>query len=43
MTFRTAPPISLTALGDRAGVLGAALRAWDQLAALEGRTAQETG
>jgi len=43
MTFRSAPPISLTALGDRAGVLGAALRAWDQLAALESRTAQETG
>jgi len=35
LTFRPAPPVSLTALGDRAGVLGAALRAWDFLAALE--------
>ncbi len=35
LTFRPAPPVSLTALGDRAGVLGAALRAWDFLAAPE--------
>lgn len=43
MTFRAAPPISLTALGDRAGVLGAALRAGDQLADLRRRTAQVAG
>lgn len=32
LTFRPAPPISLSELGDEAGVLGAALRAWDHLA-----------
>jgi glucokinase len=31
LTFRPAPPISLSVLGDEAGVLGAALRAWDHL------------
>ncbi len=31
LTFRGSPPISLSVLGDRAGVLGAALLAWDQL------------
>lgn len=30
LTFRPAPAISVSALGDRAGVLGAALRAWDR-------------
>ena len=33
LTFRTAPEMALTALGDRAGLLGAALRAWDRLEA----------
>ena len=28
LTFRPAPPIAVSGLGDRAGVLGAALRAW---------------
>ena len=36
LTFRDAPPIALTTLGDRAGLLGAALRAWDRLEALAG-------
>ncbi len=31
LTFRPAPPISLSVLGDEAGVLGAALRIWDHL------------
>lgn len=31
-TFRSAPPILPAALGDRAGMVGAALRAWDALA-----------
>lgn len=35
LTFRTAPPIVVTALGDRAGLAGAALLAWDTLAADE--------
>ncbi len=30
MTFRAAPPVELSVLGDRAGMLGAALRAWDR-------------
>jgi glucokinase len=29
LTFHQPPPITVTRLGDRAGVLGAALRAWD--------------
>ncbi len=33
MTFRSAPPIVVTELGDRAGLAGAALLAWDLLAA----------
>ncbi len=33
LTFRSAPPVSISTLGDRAGVLGAALRAWDLLGA----------
>ena len=33
LTFHLPPPISVSALGDRAGVLGAALRAWDLLEA----------
>ena len=37
LTFRPAPPIALSVLGDRAGVLGAALRAWDHLDAIECR------
>ena len=35
LTFRSAPPVVATSLGDRAGLLGAALRAWDLL---DGRT-----
>jgi glucokinase len=31
LTFRTAPPIAVTELGDRAGLAGAALLAWQQL------------
>ena len=38
LTFRPAPPISLSVLGDRAGALGAAIRAWDRLDALAGET-----
>lgn len=34
LTFRSAPTISLSALGDQAGVIGAGVRAWDQLDAL---------
>lgn len=34
LTFRPPPPISLSVLGDRAGVVGAAVMAWDQLAAV---------
>ncbi|MET3804839.1 glucokinase [Nakamurella sp. UYEF19] len=37
LTFRPAPPVSLTVLGDRAGVMGAALRAWDHLDSPERR------
>lgn len=33
LTFRRPPPVVLTELGDRAGLLGAALRGWDLLAA----------
>ena len=29
LTFRVPPPLMLSTLGDRAGMLGAALRAWD--------------
>ncbi len=36
LTFRPAPPISVSLLGDRAGTLGAAIRAWDCLDALAG-------
>jgi len=35
LTFRPSPPISLSVLGDLAGVVGAALRAWYQLDAVE--------
>ena len=38
LTFRPAPPISLSVLGDRAGLLGAAIRAWDRLDVLAGET-----
>lgn len=31
LTFHQPPPITVSSLGDRAGVLGAALRAWDLL------------
>jgi len=31
LTFRTAPELALTALGDRAGLLGAGLRAWNRV------------
>ncbi len=31
LTFRTAPELALTALGDRAGLLGAGLRAWHRM------------
>ncbi len=31
LTFRSAPPIAVTELGDRAGVVGAAIHAWDGL------------
>ena len=34
LTFRAAPPLMLSTLGDRAGLLGAALRAWDLLDAV---------
>lgn len=37
LTFRQPPPISLSVLGDGAGVLGAALRAWDHLDSAAGR------
>lgn len=37
LTFRRPPPVVLTELGDRAGLLGAALRAWDLLAAQDER------
>lgn len=33
LTFRSAPPIAVTELGDRAGLAGAALLAWDGLRA----------
>jgi glucokinase len=36
LTFRPAPPISLSVLGDHAGALGAAIRAWDHLDAVQG-------
>src|SRR6195952_3557416 len=38
LTFRPAPPLSLSVLGDRAGLLGAAIRAWDRLDVLAGET-----
>jgi glucokinase len=31
LTFRAAPELALSVLGDRAGLLGAGLRAWDRL------------
>ncbi len=31
LSFRTAPPLVATELGDRAGLLGAGIRAWDRL------------
>ena len=31
LTFREAPALSLTLLGDRAGLLGAGLLAWDRV------------
>ncbi len=37
LTFRPAPPIALSVLGDHAGALGAAIRAWDHLDLVEGR------
>ncbi len=37
LTFRVAPPISLSVLGDHAGALGAAIRAWDHLDAVQGQ------
>lgn len=36
LTFRPAPPIELSVLGDHAGALGAAIRAWDRLDAIRG-------
>jgi glucokinase len=37
LTFRPPPPISLSVLGDQAGVMGAAVRAWDHLVVEAGR------
>lgn len=31
LSFRTAPPLVATILGDRAGLIGAGIRAWDRL------------
>ncbi len=43
LTFRSPPPVRAAVLGDRAGLVGAALRAWDMLgqpAPFEERTAR---
>lgn len=42
LTFHRPPPITVSSLGDRAGVLGAALRAWD-LVDLMAPGAEHTG
>lgn len=36
LTFHRPPPVTVSELGDRAGVLGAALRAWDLLDGMPG-------